>query len=407
MSIDINRRNGRDPDFRADKVDGPDSHGMRLVGHCAMNGRGDAMQIDVSGDHAYIGHLGEYGVGTSVVDISDPSEPTLVTQVPVPEYTHSHKAQVLGDTLIVNHEQYGRGGRGRTGLKVFDVSQPQDPKEIGFLPMTGKGVHRTIFWEEPYAFVSGSEEGWREQFFMVVDLSDPSRPKEVSRWWLPGQWEAGGEPNMAPAGRRHWFHHALVRNDRAYCGWWDAGLVILDVEDLENPKFVSRLDFGLDVSSGTHTALPLPGRDVVIVTDECVPADHNRHRVNQVWVVDVSDETEPKVLSNFPVPAGNWCERCQQRTNDGHFGPHNLHEMKPGSLIDPNTVYATYFNGGVRVFDVSDPSHPTEFAHYIPEPVPGRKGSHMDDIYVAEDGLIYATDRYGGGLYVLEMTGRP
>jgi hypothetical protein len=31
---------------------------------------------------------------------------------------------------------------------------------------------------------------------MILDFADPMRPREVGRWWMPGQWIAGGEtPN--------------------------------------------------------------------------------------------------------------------------------------------------------------------------------------------------------------------
>lgn len=406
MPLDLDPRQGRDQDFRPDRCDGPDARNVRLVGHCPLDGRADAMQIGLKDGYAFIGHLGEYGVGTSVVDVRDPAHPRLVKQLPIPPYTHSHKVQIVGDTLLVNHEQYGRGGLGTPGLKVYDVSDPTNPRETGFLPMTGKGVHRLIYWSDPYAYVSGSEAGWIENFFMVVDVSDKSRPREVSRWWFPGQWQAGGEPPTAPKGRRWWCHHGIVRNGRAYCGWWDAGLIILDVTDVEKPRFVSRLDFGQDVSGGTHTALPLPGRDVLVVTDECIRIDHARNRMNQTWVVDIADEKNPRVITTLPVPDGNWCERCQTRHGYGHFGPHNLHEMRPGTFTDPNIVHATYFQGGLRVFDLTDAARPREIAHYIPEAPPGRKNAVIDDVIVDANGLIYCGDRFGGGLYILELTGR-
>ena len=50
-------------------------------------------------------------------------------------------------------------------------------------------------------------------------------------------------------------HHAHIRNNRAYAGWWDAGLVILDVSDITKPQLVSHLPFGDDQSGCTHTTL--------------------------------------------------------------------------------------------------------------------------------------------------------
>src|SRR5581483_7799586 len=97
----------------------PDAKNLRLVGHNDMNGRGDCMHVNVVGGYAFVGHMGENGIGTSVLDVRGPTAPPLVTQIPVPAHTHSHKVQVVDDVLLVNYEQLGRAGQGVTGLKVF------------------------------------------------------------------------------------------------------------------------------------------------------------------------------------------------------------------------------------------------------------------------------------------------
>jgi hypothetical protein len=255
------------------------------------------------------------------------------------------------------------------------------------------------YWEAPYAYMSGSEEGWNDQFFMIVDLSDPSRPREVGRWWMPGQHAAGGEQLDLPPGRISKLHHAIVRGDRAYCGWWDQGLVILDISDKERPQLVSHLDFGAYQSGCTHTPLPLPGRDIVVVTDEST-ANETREVAKHTRVVDIADERHPKEIARFPVPGGTFPVR------GGRFGPHNLHEMRPGALQDSNTIYATYFNAGVRVFDLTEPTVPREIAYFVPEAPQGKQTAQMNDLIVDANGLIYASDRFGGGLYIFELTGR-
>jgi hypothetical protein len=373
----------------------PDVRNMRLIGHNDMDGRGDCMHINVVDGYAYVAHMGENGIGTSILDVHDPTAPRLVNQLMVPPYTHSHKVQIVGDILLANYEQYGRGGKGVTGLKVFDISRREQPREIGFLPMTGKGVHRMTYWEPPYATMSGSDEDWTDQFFMAVDLSDPTSPEIVGRWWLPGMHRAGGETLTAPPGRRYAMHHAHIRGGIAYVGWWDAGLVILDVSDITHPSLLSHLPFGDDQSGCTHTALPIPGRDILVVTDESTH-DLCQEVPKDVRVVDISDPRNPRVIAKFPRPEGDYCSR-------GRFGPHNLHEHRPGSLVDPNTIYVTYFNAGVRVYDISDAEHPKEIAGFVPEAPAGRETIQMNDIHVTADGLIYATDRYAGGLYIFEL----
>jgi hypothetical protein len=387
-----------------------DALNMRLVGQTDLNGHGDCMHVNLKDGFAFIGHMGESRVGTSVVDVSDPSRPRVVTQLETPPGTHSHKVQVVEDVLLVNYERSPfepTATAWQGGLKVFDVSRPSQPREIAFLRMPGKGVHRMTYWEPPFAYMSGSDEGFVDQFLVIVDLSEPARPCEVGRWWLPGQHTGGGEtptwtPTQshggAPGGKRKALHHPLIRGDRAYCGWWDAGLVILDIADKRRPRLVSQLEFGSDVSTATHTALPVPGRDVLVVTDEQLATDCKGMQT-RVRMVDISDERQPAVISEFPVPEGDFCSR------GGRFGPHNLHEMRPGSLVDANTIYVTWFNAGLRVVDIADAARPREVAYYVPEAPPGRSSIQFNDVLVAADGLVYVTDRFTGGLYILERTG--
>jgi hypothetical protein len=370
------------------------------------------MHVNVTADgFAYVGHMGYGRAGTSVVDVSEPTRPRVVAQLERPAGTHSHKVQVVGDILLANHERNlweHDSSTWSSGLAVYDISRRDRPRQIAFFPTPGKGVHRMTYWEPPYAYLSGSDDGFIDQFLIVVDLSDPARPREAGRWWFPGQHQAAGEPltwvpneqhGPGPGGERRFaLHHALVRGDRAYCGWWDAGLIILDVGDRSRPGLVAHLDFGADVSMATHTALPVPGRDLLVVTDEEIE-EECRGIQKQARLVDIADESRPEVIGLLPVPEGDFCAR------GGRFGPHNLHEPRPGSLVDPNTIYLTYFNAGLRVLDIGDAARPREVAFYVPEAPPGRSSSQLNDVTVTADGTIFATDRYAGGLYILERTG--
>lgn len=392
-----------------------EAHNMRLVGHSNLGGKGDGMHVNVVNGRAYVGHMGHTDAATSVVDVSDPRQPRMVNQLPRRPGTHSHKVQIVDDILLVNHErnpwepQTTAGATWSAGVEVFSLRDPDQPRSIGFFDTPGKGVHRMTYWTAPYAYVTGSDTGFIDQFLRIVDLSEPTRPREVGRWWFAGQNTGAGEQpswtpieghglHAAPGEKRVALHHALVRGDRAYCGWWDAGLVILDISQLSQPRLVSHLDFGSDVSGATHTAFPVPGRDIVVVTDEQL-GNNCEGMLKHVRVVDISNERQPRVISTFPTPEGDYCAR------GGRFGPHNVHEMRPGTWQDHNTIYVTYFNAGVRAFDISDPHAPREVAYIVPDAPPGRESIQLNDLVATADGLIYATDRYAGGLYIFERTG--
>ena len=69
------------------------------------------------------------------------------------------------------------------------------------------------------------------------------------------------------------------------------GLVILDIDDMTKPKFVSGLDWSPPYPWPTHTALPVPflvrGRKMMIVADEDVTREENAPP-SFLWIVQAS-----------------------------------------------------------------------------------------------------------------------
>jgi hypothetical protein len=372
----------------------PEAWNLRSLGHTDLDGHGDAMHVQLHGDLAYVGHMGEHG--TSIVDVSDPAAMRVVGHVPAAPNTHAHKVQIVGDVMLTNRELIPRHRPPHeAGLAIYSLADPRRPERIAWWPCGGLGVHRMTWWEGTTAYVTAGDDAVDEQFLVVLDLADPTRPTELGRWWLPGQ--ARDEARAWTPDMRVKLHHAIVRDGLAYAAWWDEGVVVLDVRDPGAIAIVGRLDLGEAVARATHTFCPLPGRDVAVTTEERIPAGCVGVAPN-TRLIDIADPSAPSVISTFPVPEGDFCDR------GGRFGPHNVHEPKPGYRIDGETVYLTYFNGGLRVYDVADPTRPTEIGHYVPDAPDGQPAIQLNDVTVAEDGRIFVTDRLGGGLYVLEAT---
>ena len=72
-------------------------------------------------------------------------------------------------------------------------------------------------------------------------------------------------------------------------------------------------------------------------------------------------------------------------------------------------MFGTFFNAGVRAYDVRNPFQPVEVASFVPPAPPGSATGaiQMNDVYVSSDGIVYAVDRGGGGLYLLQFEGVP
>jgi hypothetical protein len=96
----------------------------------------------------------------------------------------------------------------------------------------------------------------------------------------------------------------------------------------------------------------------------------------------------------------------------GKFGPHNLHENRPGSLQSSNLIFATYHNAGLRIFDIANPFAPRETGYFVPPPpeqlVDTRPNSvkviQSCDVFVDRDARMYLTDT-NAGLYILQYEG--
>src|SRR4029078_9870741 len=106
----------------------------------------------------------------------------------------------------------------RGGLGIYDITNPRLPREITQWQIAGKGVHRFDF-DGRYVYCSPTVEGYIGNIVMILDLKDPARPCEVGRWWMPGQWTAGGEvPSWK--GRHHRCHHPIRLDNRLYVSYW-------------------------------------------------------------------------------------------------------------------------------------------------------------------------------------------
>jgi hypothetical protein len=195
-------------------------------------------QVVAEDGWAFVGHM-HPPEGTSIIDVADPRRPKIVSQISLPEHTHSHKVRVHGDVMLVNNELF-RAAMGERpadfegGIKVYDIADRARPRQIGHYK--SQGSHR-FDSDGSYAYISSEEEGFVGDIVVILDLADPARPEPIARWWMPGQWAAGGEEATWP-GRRHRCHHPLRRGNRLYTSYWHGGFVILDIDDIRQPRFV-------------------------------------------------------------------------------------------------------------------------------------------------------------------------
>jgi len=178
--------------------------------------------------------------------------------------------------------------------------------------------------------------------------------------------------------------------------------MILDIADKAHPRLVGRWQNSPPFNGFTHTVLPLFDRNLLIVSDECIK-ENGVDWPKLVWVLDARVESNPVPISTLPpAPHAAFARR------GGRFGAHNLHENLPvpTSWTSDQIVIGTFFNAGVRAYDIGDPFQPREVGYFVPgAPARSPAGAiQLNDVYVDDRRIVYTVDRFVGGLYILEMT---
>ena len=196
--------------------------------------------------------------GTSIYDVADPSKPRLIARIDLPEGWHSHKVRVADGIMIVNHEKLGqRRAADSAAGSPFTTFAPEraeaDPKwrtRAAAYTATISMAATPISRRPAKAMLAIS---WRSS---TLPIRPPRRGR---RWWIEGQYQAGGEAypwsRELPTPR---CHHPLRLGDRLYVSYWHHGFFILDISDLSRPTLVSQLNSSPSFPHPTHTCLPIP-----------------------------------------------------------------------------------------------------------------------------------------------------
>jgi len=422
------------------------SKNMRLVGYSDLQHR-SAYDVTVSQALsgrwlAYVGHHSgsEFnpltGVtesnGVTILDVTNPKKPTILQHIPSDPETDSRMVRVCDRTVGGVTKTYllrdqNRPGDTSRSHEVWDVTDPKRPIRVSVPAVNLRNTHKN-WWDcaSGIAYLVGARQGFNSNHLIVVDLSDPSSPKDIEDYHLPGQNRIGTKDTVAS------LHGPIVfpERNRAYlaygAGNGPGAAVILDLgklldKDPSTDPLIGRIDFPSHF--GTHTTLPYfgiktpddtPGfgdvRDLLVVADEAGNAQFSCKEIRPfMLVLDITQEAKPYPISSFKVPGDQFCGR------GGRFGPHGLDEgTNHGTL-----ALLAYFSGGLRVIELADPFNPKEVGFFIPAATKETKVTGCDpkkmpglcsaiqtnNVFRDARGFIYITDRARTGLHILEFSG--
>ena len=307
-----------------------------------------------------------------------------------PEFPHGQYDKELRDKSV--------NFKGLRGIRNYDITNPEKPEllEEYSTGVKGNGTHHNFYDGGKYAYL---DCGWDDQLrmenhqrpysnaIMIVDMSDPSHVKEVSRWWVPGQRfgeEAEYKKYIFAGDRTSWTgnHGALTVPKRVedggnlgYGGFGAFGMFVLDLSDIAHPKPIGHVQYEFN-ALGTipfHTVYPVLAdaghprlQNMMIGLHVALEADC-REVYHTPYMIDVKDPRNPKIVGLFPKPQAPpdapYNDFCLAR---GRFGSHNSQCWLAPGISKPEIFAAAWFNAGVRVFDISNPTAPKEVAYFVP-----------------------------------------
>jgi hypothetical protein len=399
-----------------------------------------------------IAYIGGYNMpptlfGVLIADVRDPQNMKALAFIPCKPHTRCPYVDIdpQRKLLVFGNDPFRDPRKGRqltpeqmnaeAGWSFYDVSQPDKPRELGFLSTRKGGVVHGLAIEGNYLYGCAQLHDDSYEILTIVDFGDPRRPRKLWEWHVPGQLKGETPEPQNRAGRDGKpqtlrCHISAPYNDKVYVAYRDAGMKIFDVKDRAKPRLIGTYDYVPPFTGGmlgaTHTTLPIvvkPGDDpdLVVIADEnynC-PASFGR-------VVDVSDLRHPQViagerdanfemLSTFRLPqvvdvtdgrGGFICPGEKQNTPfvTQANGIHSVIQ----DLRSPSLLLATWYNHGLRAVDISNPFAPKFVGYYLSPKYASWENDDRRTREVAQDpitNLIYITDGNGGGLTVLRYTG--
>ncbi len=397
-----------------------------------------------------VAYLGGYSMPATlfhvaIADVRDPANIRMLSTIPCNPGTRCNYVRVNPQKkiLVIGHDDDVRnnptqppaGEKSRGGFSFHDVSDPRNPKLLGFVPSARGGRTHGLDMDDRYVYgCSTYSTELNREAVQIIDYGDLAHIREISTWHVPGQIkgeERGVMNRNNPDGTPQVLqcHEVNYYNDRLYVSFRDAGMQVLDIRDRTRPVLIATHDYVPPFHGGflgaSHTSMPVvtvPGQhpDLVVQTDEIFDCPQGFGRI-----LDVSDLKNPEVargtrpanvvlVSTFRLPHVSDVFDAQKKSfvcpEPG--GPNgtlsNSTHLPMQDLRSSSLIYVTWYDEGVRVMDISNPAAPQFVAHYLSPRFasPGRNDRHTREIWQdAATNLLYVTDGNGGGVTVLRYTG--
>jgi hypothetical protein len=239
----------------------------RRLGH--VGGMGNVRQLRISGKTAF---LSSRQCGLWAVDVSDDANPKIISNFDGVEMATG--LDVAGNVAFLGNRVYG--------IQCVDVS---DPAQMRHLSSLRTDESQSVYYRNGL-LLSGD---WAGGEVTVIDVSNLLAPKAVSTIALDGYGDGlcmRGDILFASTGQHKKSGPPELRQGAGH------GLDLFDVSNPGKPVKLSRVDFPAIYFGPCDYWTPR------VSGTHCFAAD----TVNGVFLVDVSDLKNPKIVGNLILP---------------------------------------------------------------------------------------------------------
>ncbi|MGH2528944.1 MAG: PA domain-containing protein [Actinomycetota bacterium] len=374
---------------------------VEVLGTAKLTTKADRISdVAVLGDYAYLG-VWTAGLpspqcrgGAYVVDISNPQDPEKVGYLRSHQDTyategvhalHVETASFTGDLLVVSNESCGPRGIG--GLTLWDVTDPLNPvklSEDGGDYTDGHFTKPTNV--DPVAHDSHSAMAWQagaNAYVIAIDndedpndldffrITDPRNPVLIAETGI-GDWPSATVNAFGNFPTSHDFDVRFIGGHwLAMISYWDAGWVLLNVDDPSNPTFIDDFDYA-PCEAHVPTVCPPEGEahqgewnedgTLFIGTDEDLapfrlifdvvggPAAGGYTAEEFSWTIPISTLPDqrvngPVVFGGYGCPAGDASEIPPATVLDPVTAPgeDQILMLSRGPVEDPNNPFEACF----------------------------------------------------------------
>jgi len=308
--------------------------------------------------------------GFAVVDITDPGSLDVLAERRGIDLGGSSTLTTLYDVwpwedrLLVSGPAQA-DPESATGFALFDISDPASPEKVTAYE-TNYYIHNSYFDDGMIYLVGSSLYQQESRIPLVIYDFDDDEVEEINRWSPIDHDEAWGR---VPLNQRN-LHDVTVQDGIAYLPYWDAGAWLLDVSDPEAPEVLDRVgDFTreelaeIDLRDSRTEAGTPPGNahytaineeaTVMVVGKEAWSAQEGAELIGGAGGVDlwdISDKTDVEHLAHIEAP------EAYGQMRESYFTTSHNCDIADGWL------YTSWYFGGVKVHDISDPENPEELA---------------------------------------------